>query len=125
MAGGVVRDGWRVRVPRHLSRRTAPRAALPGSVARISGGAVVARRVAALLLAVRAQAFEQTPERRLVPRQAGCPVGVSSSSELIDVGLRAGAFVGSITEAERHFSTPKSGARIVQRAGRMIQASQG
>lgn len=92
-------------------------------MARISDGAIVALRIATLFLAVRAQAFEQAPENRLVSRQACCPVGVSLGSELVDPRLPVAAFEGPTT-AEGHFSPPKSGAQIVQRAGRMIQASQ-
>lgn len=87
---------------RRLSHRTALRVA-PGSVARISDGAIVALRIATLFLAVRAQAFEQAPENRLVSRQACCPVGVSLGSELVDPRLPVAAFEGSTT-AEGHFS---------------------
>jgi hypothetical protein len=80
---------------------------LPRSVARISAGAVVALRIATRFLAVRAQAFEQTPEGRLVSRQTCCPVGVSLTSELIDPHLPVAAFEGSTT-TEGHFSTPPS-----------------
>jgi hypothetical protein len=81
---------------------------LPPSVAGISGGAVVAPRIAALFLAVRAQAFEQAPERRFVSRQASCPVGVSLSSELIDPGRPLAAFTGAATPAtiEGHCPPP-------------------
>jgi hypothetical protein len=68
---------------------------------------VVALRVAALFLAVRAQAFEQAPERRLVSPQSCSAVGGSLSSELIDPRLPAAAFGGSTEATVGHLSTPQ------------------
>jgi hypothetical protein len=41
----------------------------------------------AMFLAVRPQTFEQAPERRLVSRQACCPIGVGFGSEPIGMPL--------------------------------------
>jgi hypothetical protein len=55
-------------------------------VARIIQGAIRAMRVAGFV-AVRPQAFEQAPERRLVSRQACCPIGVGFGPEPIGLPL--------------------------------------
>jgi hypothetical protein len=59
---------------------------------------------------VRAEAFEQTPERRLVPCEAcspgGCLGGISLGSEPVNAGSPVGVFEWSTT-TEGHFSTPQ------------------
>ena len=64
---------------------------------RIIQGAVRAMRVARFLT-VRLQAFEQAPERRLVSRQACCPIGVGFGPEPIGMPLALSAVSRVITK---------------------------
>ena len=75
----------------------------------------------ARFLAVRPQAFEQAPERRLVSRRACCPIGIGLGPEPIGVPLALCAVRRVITEG--HCLLPASSGPIVQRAGRGVEAA--
>jgi hypothetical protein len=73
----------------------------------------------ARFLAVRPQAFEQAPERRLVSCQACCPIGVGLGPGPIGMPLTLCAVRRVITKG--HCLLPPSSGLIVLPASRVVE----